>query len=131
MESRKSVQLKANLLQGELSYKPFPPNEFRDTYKQISVSNVAFNVKENVEQTICTLSCNFVKFQKYNADSEIVSYQVPLQRFIINKKLDLKALQPMWFPINSVSEELKFCVSDTEDLRLKKNIDLSIIVNFR
>jgi len=131
MECFKSVQLKGNLLEGELIYKPFPANEFRGGLKQISISNVAFNVKEDTEHTVCTLSCNFVKFQKYNEASQVVSYQAPLQRFIINKKYDLKLLQPIWLPINSVSEELKICVSDFEEKIVVKNIDISVTVNFR
>jgi len=133
MEVRKSVQIAGNLLKDELIYKPYPVEEFRDAnkFKQISILNVAYNVNENIDHTIATMTCNFVKHYKFNAASEVISYQAPLMCFIIDKKYEIKSPTPTWHPINSVSEELRLSIADLENKVIKKNIDLYLTVLFR
>jgi len=126
---QKSVQIKGNLKinQGILKYKPYPSREFNNTYKLIAIDNAAYFSNEPVN-TVCTLTCNFVKSQAYNTNYQISSYEQPLQSFVINtnKKFQLKNFTIAWFVINSVSEELVFTFRDFDTNLLDKDIDVSL-----
>jgi len=126
---RKSVQIKGNLKinNGTLTYKPYPSREFNDTYKLIAIDSVGYISNENVN-TICTLSCSFVKSQAYNTNFQISSYEQPLQSFVVNttKKFQLKNYGLIWFPVNSVTEELIFSIRDFQGRLLDKDIDISV-----
>lgn len=127
---KKCVQIKANLSTETLTYKPYPSNEFNNSYKFIAIESVAYYANEDIDN-ICTLSCNFVKSQAYNERNEVSSFEQPLKSFLINsRKFQQKNFNIVWYLINSVSEELKFTVRNFRGQKVEKNVEVAITVAF-
>jgi len=130
---QKSVLLKANLKKqkGVLIYKPTPSNEFV-TSKYISIASVSVkNNETELTELMCSISCNFVKAQITNQDNKIVSYEQPLQSFLVSaRKQSVTRFNPMWFSTNSVSDELKISIKDFENVLVTKDLDFQLIVYF-
>jgi len=126
----KSVAIRGNLKKGKLSYKPFPAQEFFQL-KWISIGSIAFIAKDQVN-TVCTISCNFVKSQCFDSESRPQSYEEPLQSFLIsNKNYQLNRYSFNWFLMNSITEELIFTIRNFENQKVSDDIDVVVIVNFR
>jgi len=127
----KSVLIKGSLKSGKLKYKPYPTNEFIENYRSISIGSVSFISNEQID-TVFHISCNFIKAQKYDADFQVVSYEQPLQNFLVNnKKNQSKVFNLIWFPINSVSEDLIFTFQDFQGNLANNDIEVAITVFFR
>ena len=75
--------MNANLSKNVLKYKPFPSSELRQQFSKLSISSIAYCVEEAIENTVCTISCNFIQ-SEMDEDSYIESYEVPLQSFLLN-----------------------------------------------
>lgn len=130
----KSVQIKANLSREKLKYRPFPTNEFSDIYSQIAVNNVTFYCQKNLN-TICTISCNLIKSQKFTKSYEIESYELPLQSFEL-KTIETGSYKcirfnPNWFSINSLAEELIFSIKKFDETEFNENCDFMLNIHFR
>jgi len=126
---RKSIQIKANLSSQRLSYKPYPSTEFNNTFKFIAIESIAYFTNEEID-TVCTLSCNFVKSQAYNDRDQITSYEQPLKSFVINvaKKHQVRNFSLIWFVINSISEDLILSVQNFDKTIMKNNVDISVTI---
>jgi len=128
---KKSVQIKGSLKTGRLIYKPYPTNEFIESFRLLAIGSVSFVSNEQFESSL-TVSCNFIKSQSYNKDYKIISYQQPLQSFLVNnRKLQVKNFDLVWFLINSVSEELVFTFENFEQQIMAKDIDVTLTLYFR
>ena len=132
----KSVKLRCNLSKESLRYKPFPSNEFNNIFSFISLVSVAICVNSlpgpEIPETICTISCNFIKFQNYDNTSRIVSSEAPLQSFLIkSKKFQLHQFPTKWFRVNNVSEYLIFSVLKWDKKLLQEDMEIELIINFR
>jgi len=133
MEVLKSFIINGNLQDGKLLYKPYPSDEF-STLKYISISSVAYQVKSEVPiQNVCSISCNFVKAKRFDKDFKVVSYEQPMQSFLINnsKTLQLTRYNFAWFRFNSISEELIFSFRDFKNKLFTSNTDISLTVYLR
>lgn len=130
---KKSVCLKGNLLQqsGVLRYKPCPSNEFTNNVKHIAVGSISLlNKGSDTTEVICTVSCNLVKAQNIQNNDKVMSYEQPLQTFITPKKYSVTRFNPVWFTVNSLSEELVITVKDFDNANLKKNYEIQVIMYF-
>lgn len=129
----KSVQIKANLLIENLKYRPFPLREFQTNIRFIAISNITvFSTIEDID-TVCTISCNFVKSERVNGGL-IETYELPLKTFLINQteRFQCYNFEPTWFLINSATDELIFTVKDFDDIEMRgANIRIQITINFR
>ena len=129
----KSIQLNANLSKNVLKYKPCPSSELRQQFSKLSISSIAYCVEEAIENTVCTISCNFIQSEK-DEDSYIESYEVPLQSFLLNttpKNYNLHSFSVVWFYINSPKEELIFTIKDFKNEIVKKDINVQLTINFQ
>ena len=125
--------MNANLSKNVLKYKPFPSSELRQQFSKLSISSIAYCVEEAIENTVCTISCNFIQSEK-DEDSYIESYEVPLQSFLLNttpKNYNLHSFSVVWFYINSPKEELIFTIKDFKNEIVKKDINVQLTINFQ
>lgn len=127
---RKSIILRSNLKKGQLNYKPCPSNELQN-FTCLSIGSVSTITKEEVDIS-CTISCNFITSQRFNENSQIETFEMPLQSFLINaKKYQLSRFNFAWFSFNSRSELLIFTFKDSDQKLIKKDIDITLIVNLK
>ena len=96
---RKSIILGSNLKQGQLNYKPCPSNELQN-FTCLSIGSVSTVTKEDVDIS-CTISCNFITSQRFNENSQIETFEMPLQSFLINSKKIMK------ISMNFINKKLK------------------------
>lgn len=77
-------------------------------------------------------SCNFVKSQEFDDNSQLQSVQVPLQSFSINKsKYQLTRFNPIWFKINALTDILQFNIVDINNQEISNDFDFVVTVNFQ
>lgn len=130
MNVKKSVTLRGNLKDGKLIYRPYPSNEFIDVYSSLAIGSIISSSKIDIDTSL-TISCNFIKSQKFNENYQVISYEQPLQSFQVNsKKLQLRNYPITWFSINSVSEELQFSFTDFDGNKSKSDIKVLLTVYF-
>ena len=133
----KSVILEATLNnqdQNELVYKLCPINEFSDGTWHISVSTLSYLIKPigSEIRDIFSLSCNFVKGQKLSNSNVVESYELPLSMFLC-KNVQGKFTKSIinfdqkWFHINALSNELKFSLTNQDNVNY--NYDLQIFLH--
>ena len=120
---QKSVQIKGNLSVENLKYKPFPLNEFKQKFSQLSILNVATQTTE--PSSVLTISCNFIQSEQISEDSKIESYEVPLQTFLVAPgNYQVHNFSVLWFPITSPKDELIFTIKNFENEVIKSNINV-------
>lgn len=81
MSAIKSILLKGNLT-APLNYRLCPNTEFSSGAWNLSIAAISYSCEDANFKTICSLSCNFVRGQKYSAsEGSTISYQMPLVLF--------------------------------------------------
>lgn len=81
MFSRKTIQLRGNLASDVIRYKPYPGTEFVGNWF-INVANVGFESNTDIN-ILCNVSCNFVTAQTYSRNGQVITYEQPLQAFVL------------------------------------------------
>ena len=110
----KSVQLRGNLKDQFLTYKP-TPSEFAHFKKSVCflrVENVSFNCPLEVN-TCCSISCNYVTNEGYSSKDEIVLYEQCLQYFLLKGKNVIRFSNSIWFPMETLCYVLKVQLIDS------------------
>lgn len=126
----KTLLLRANLSKERLIYKPINATELQN-FKKLSVVSIAWQANEEI-QSVCSISCNFIKDQILDSNSQLVSYQMPMGAFLINnKKINLKSFNPSWFLLVSRSEEIIFRIDDFKGKEVKLDIDIALTISFQ
>ena len=133
----KSVILQGTLNhqnQNEIVYRLCPINEFSEGVWHISVSTLSYVIKPIATEIrdIFSLSCNFVKGQKLSNSNVIENYELPLSMFLcknVQGKFTKSIInfEKQWFHINALSNELKFSLTNQDNLIY--NYDLQIILH--
>lgn len=127
---RKSIVLRSNLKKGQVNYKPCPSNELQN-FTCLSIGSISTVTKQDIDIS-CTVSSNFITSQRFNENSQIETFKMPLQSFLINsKKYQLSRFNFAWFFFNSRSEQLIFTFKDPDQKLFKKDIDIALIVNLK
>lgn len=128
---RKSVQIQTKSANGKFVYKPYPSNELKNNYKLMAVSSISLT-SESPINTVLTISSNFVKSERFDLNSQVISYELPLQSFAVktNNNLVFQQFGLTWFPLNSASEELIFTLRDFENKTLAIKINATLTVYF-
>ena len=80
----KSVIISGNLQNEVLTYKLCPSSEFSDGVWNICILSLGYTCNENDVSEICEVTCNLVKSQKYNHNSEVESYDQPFSLFLLD-----------------------------------------------
>ena len=133
---QKSAQIKGNLSVQNLKYKPFPLNEFKQTFSKLSIVSVATYttqlIQPNEPSSVLTISCNFIQSEQINENSQIESYEVPLQTFlIVPGSYQVHNFSVLWFPITYPKDELIFTIKNFENEVVQTNIDVHLTFCFQ
>ena len=84
MSAIKSVLLKGDFKQNQLSYRPCPNSEFAQGVWNVAISSLTYKCNDPNFESHCSISCNFVRGQKYSAaEDSVVTYQLPLTLFCL------------------------------------------------
>ena len=114
----KSIVLKANLQSEKLVYRPIE-DEFQRRLSYIAISGVSYKYASHVNSALA-ISCNHVTARKFNNEQKrIENYEVPLTTFQVKSSnstdnLTVQRITPVWFNINTLSENLEFSFRNIE-----------------
>ena len=131
----KSVLLNGNIKEGKLSYRPIG-NEFSTNYNLIAIGNVFLKPNEPINIGV-SISCNYVTNEKFNPNPILCTYEDSLQVLKVKfAKSDegpiVCRFTPIWFRINSLSEELQFTFRNLETLQeVKSDILVTMTIFFK
>ena len=82
MSSIKSVILKGDLKTNPLTYRLCPSAEFSIGAWKLSINSITYTCEDPNFKSHCSLSCNFVREQKFSAaEDSVITYQMPLVLF--------------------------------------------------
>jgi len=125
---KKSVLL-TGTLKNDLVYKPYPQDELNH-FSFLSVNSVSYSTSENFTE-VFTISCNVVKGPKYSNNYEIITGQYPLATFLLKgqpNSTNCVRFNLNWFPITSLSDQLKFTFENFVQERSTKTCDVRLVV---
>jgi hypothetical protein len=115
----KSVLLEGNINiipEKKIVYKLCPGTEFSEGLWNLTVVSLSYNCQSvNEVKDVFSLTCNFVKGQKFSDENEIENYEMPLITFLLesvpNKSTKKNiSFDKTWFHINALSNQLVFTV---------------------
>lgn len=128
---KKSVLLSGKL-NSSIVYIPCPAEEISH-FSFVAVNSVIFSAEEDINQ-VCILSCNMVQDKVYSKNYEIMTVQNPMSSFSINIKRGNSSsltFETIWFPINSLFDQLRFNIQTKERKNINKTCDITIIIFFK
>lgn len=129
----KSVVIVGNL-NSSLKYKLCPLTEFSEGKWNMCLYSAAYSCNINDVNSICSISCNLVKAQKYNLNNEIELYEQPLGICQIQSVVSKRTFnyEKTWFYINSLSNELEISIkNESNQQKLSINCEMYIQLLFR
>ena len=84
MSAIKSVLLKGNFKENQLTYHPCPSSEFSSGAWNLCVNSISYKCNNQNFKSHCSISCNFVRGQKFSENQDsVLTYQLPLHLFLI------------------------------------------------
>ena len=140
--SPKHFAVKSVLLKGTLKsssdqtviYKLCPINEFSEGIWNLCIQSISYSVPANRNNIndLFSVTCNVIKGQKLSVNNEVEIYNQPLCMFVFNNvrnqsQRNIVYFDKQWFHINALSNELKFSLTNQDNLIY--NYDLQIILH--
>jgi hypothetical protein len=136
MQTYKSICLKGNILNGPLSYRPYPVTEFSSGKWSLAVSSISYESSAVLSFT-CAITSNFSTSVKRTSKNEIKVYEMPLAVFHLKTATtaprSVFRFSPIYHPMNSIGDELRISFVDIfedNDVPLKLNCHVVVQLLF-